>query len=72
MTDFRIIYNQTEASIPQIPEVTQAEAAFEVLRARLSSTDPELADKIDLAAGALTRAYSMMGFNGALTMGVTA
>lgn len=43
-----------------IPEVDEAESAFK--EALLEITDPELRNKVDMAAGKISRAYEILGF----------
>lgn len=43
-----------------VPEVEEAEAAFKAILQEI--TDPELRNKIDMAAGKISYAYEILGF----------
>lgn len=44
----------------KVPEVDEAEAAFKAVLQEI--TDPELRNKVDMAAGKISYAYEMLGF----------
>ncbi len=66
------IFDAYEEHIPQIAEVTKAEEAVQAIYGMVAAYSQDLADDVDMAIGALGRAYEKQGFNAgmALTQGM--
>ena len=53
-------FSRTQPRRLNIPEVTEAEKIFKAALQEI--TDPELRNKIDMAAGKISYAYEILGF----------